>query len=97
MTLGQPMRDDAWGISMKRTVTAIRCMPRFGYDFAEVRTVDLDLPPGYDETLLRVILERYFNALGVHDAVYDIDVDNYGFFAIINDEAYYEDWGRPLL
>jgi hypothetical protein len=82
---------------MRRTALAIRCVPRYGYANTEVRTVDLDVPPDPDEDVLRDALTFYFTARGISDAVYDIAVDDYGFFAVINDEVYDQPWGRPLL
>ncbi len=82
---------------MKRTLTTLRCVPRFGYDFTEVRTVDLDLEPDYDELALEAALHDYFTRLGIADAVFGIATDDDGFFAIINDEAYHHDWGERLL
>ena len=82
---------------MKRTALAIRCVPRYGYPSTEVRTVDLDLPHDADEDALRHALTFYFAARGISDAVYDLDLDDGGFFAVVNDEAYTYAWGTPLL
>jgi hypothetical protein len=59
--------------------------------------VDLDLPHDSSEATLHDALTFFFASQGISDAVYDIDADNYGFFAVINDEAYEFDWGTPLL
>lgn len=83
--------------TMERTVTTIRCVPRYGYDFTNVREVELDLPTADHEHALHQALSRWFAERSIADAVYDIDVDDDGFFAIINDETYYEEWGAPLL
>ncbi len=80
-----------------RTLTTIRCVPRYGYDYAEVRTVDLELPEEFDESRLAATLERWFAQRGVESAVYDIQADDNGFFAVVNDEAYQSSWGKPLL
>jgi len=82
---------------MKRTALAIRCVPRYGFENTEVRTVDLDLPRNVDESTLQEALNFFFASRGISDAVYDIGVDDYGFFAIVNDEAYEVAWGTPLL
>ncbi len=82
---------------MKRTALAIRCVPRYGFENTEVRTVDLDLPRNVDESTLHEALSFFFAARGISDAVYDIGVDDDGFFAIVNDEAYEVAWGTPLL
>lgn len=83
--------------TMRRMTTTIRCVPRYGYDFAEVRTVDLDLPEGWEDSDLRVVLSHWFANHGVDSALYDVDVDDDGYFAIVNDEAYQVQWGEPLL
>ena len=82
---------------MKKTALMIRCVPRYGFDNTEVRTVDLDLPRDADEETLREALTFYFAGRGISDALYDITVDDDGFFAVINDEAYAFHWGTPLL
>ncbi len=82
---------------MRKTATTVRCVPRFGYDNTGVRTVNLDLSQEADEQELRQALTFYFAMRGISDAVYDIEVDDYGFFAVINDEAYDADWGTTLL
>ena len=81
---------------MKKTALEIRCVPRFGFDKTEVRTVDLDVS-SVDEETLRDALNFYFVTRGVRDAVYDITVDDNGFYAVVNDEAYESSWGTPLL
>jgi hypothetical protein len=82
---------------MRRTALAIRCVPRYGYENTEVRTVDLDVPRDAEEDVLRDALTFYFASRGIADAVYDIAVDDYGFFAVINDEVYDLQWGTPLV
>lgn len=82
---------------MRKTATTVRCMPRFGYDFTEVRTLDVDLPRDAEEQDLHEVLTTFFVAHGISDAVYDVKMDEYGFMAIINDEAYEGEWGTPLL
>ena len=81
---------------MQRIVTTLRCVPRFGYAYTEVRTVDLDVTDAHNEQELRRAVARFFAAFGIQDAVYDVDVDDDGYFAIINDEAYQVDWGEPV-
>lgn len=75
----------------------MRCVPRFGYAETEVRTVDVDLPSGAEEEEIRTELSEWFARRGIADAVYGIDVDDDGYFAVINDEAYENEWGTPLL
>ncbi len=81
----------------KRTATEIRCVPRYGFAETEVRTVDLDLPACDDAFALRDALDFFFSSHGISDAVYAVEVDDDGYFAVINDEAYEHAWGRPLL
>jgi hypothetical protein len=81
---------------MKRTLTTVRCVPRFGYDHAQVRTVDLELPEGWDDELLQSVLSSWFAQRGIAEAVYSIEAADDGFFAVINDEAFHEEWGEPL-
>jgi hypothetical protein len=82
---------------MKRTALAIRCVPRYGFENTEVRTVDLDVPPDAEEAVLREALTLYFAVRGLSDALYDVAVDDQGYFAIVNDDAYGLEWGTPLL
>jgi hypothetical protein len=82
---------------MRKTVTTVRCVPRFGYEHAQVRTIDLDLYDAADDRELLSALRTWFAQRGVADAVYDVSTDDNGFFAIINDEAYRADWGEALL
>ncbi|MBI5863282.1 MAG: hypothetical protein HZB38_01970 [Planctomycetes bacterium] len=81
---------------MKKTVTSIRCVPRFGYDYAQVRSIDLDLPEGWDDDDLRTALTHFFAYRSIADAVFAVEADDDGFFAIINDEAYQHEWGEAL-
>ncbi|RMF85361.1 MAG: hypothetical protein D6744_01540 [Planctomycetota bacterium] len=83
--------------SVKRTLTTVRCVPRYGYDYTQVRTIDVDLRDPHDDELMAIVLRDWFELRGLPEAVYAIDVDDDGFFAIINDEAYLEDWGEELL
>ena len=82
---------------MKRTATTIRCVPRYGYEHTNVRTIDVDLEERADERELLAALRLWFAQRGLADAVYDIAVDDNGFFAVINDEAYTAEWGTPLV
>lgn len=81
---------------MKRTLTTVRCVPRFGYEYADVRTVDIDGATQSEEEMLYA-LRRWFAMRGIADAVYGVDADDDGLFAIVNDEAYQGEWGTPLL
>ena len=82
---------------MKRTATTIRCVPRYGYENTEVRLVDLDLPHDAEEQELYQALLYWFSSRGITNAVYDMQADDDGYFAIINDEVYHVPWGKPLL
>lgn len=82
---------------MKKTATTIRCVPRYGYDHTEVRVVDLDLPRDAEEQELYQALLFWFSSRGMADAIYDMQVDDNGYFAVINDEVYNIRWGTPLL
>jgi hypothetical protein len=82
---------------MRKTLTTLRCVPRYGYDHAEVRTIDLDLLDTTDEHELLAAAQNWFAHRGIADAVYDIAVDDNGFFVIVNDEAYRHAWGEALL
>jgi hypothetical protein len=42
------------------------------------------------------VLTRWFAERSVADAVYDIEVDDDGFFAVVNDEAFHEQWGEEI-
>lgn len=81
---------------MRKTLTTIRCVPRCGFDFTEVRTVDLELRET-DEQALREALRNWFAERHIQDAVYAIELDENGPLAIVNDDAFHQDWGEPLL
>lgn len=83
--------------AMRRVATTVRCVPRFGYAGTNVRTVDLDLPSGADDEVIQATLEGWFNRRGIAEAVFNIDVDDDGYFAVVNDEAFDSEWGTPLL
>ena len=85
------------GIEMKKTLTTIRCVPRYGYDHTDVRIVELDLIDEVDERELLGVLRAWFEMRGISEAVYDVAFDDDGIFAIVNDEAYHEQWGASLL
>ena len=82
---------------MKKTATTIRCVPRYGYEGTDVRTIDLDLADSADEPELAKAVGKWFDERGIADAVYDITVDDDGFFAVINDEVYAAAWGTRLV
>jgi len=82
---------------MRKTLTTLRCVPRYGYDYAEVRTIDLDLYDANDEQELLNAARTWFAQRGMANAVYDISTDDNGFFVIVNDEAYRQEWGEALL
>lgn len=82
---------------MRKTALMVRCVPRFGYGNTEVRLIDLDVPRDVEERQLRDAIFFYFASRGIADALYDIQTDDNGYFAVINDEAYDINWGKPLL
>ncbi|MBI3759903.1 MAG: hypothetical protein HY269_09145 [Deltaproteobacteria bacterium] len=82
---------------MRSVITTIRCVPRLGCDFAQVRTIELGLAPGFEHGDLRDALDAWFCDRGMQDAVYDVQTDDSGYFAVLNDEVYHEEWGVPLL
>lgn len=82
---------------MKKIATTIRCVPRYGYEGTEVRTIDLDLADSADEHELVEAVGKWFAERGIADALYDITVDDDGFFAVINDEVYAAEWGTRLI
>ncbi|MBU0637812.1 MAG: hypothetical protein KKB50_03030 [Planctomycetes bacterium] len=81
---------------MKKTATTIRCVPRCGYDDTRMRVVDVSLVEPDDEQNLSDALELWFAQRGIPNAVYGIDIDDDGYIAIINDEAFAEEWGTPV-
>lgn len=81
---------------MKKTALMLRCVPRYGFDHTEVRMVDLDVSPRADIELVHEALTLYFAVRGISDAVYAVDFDNDGPFAIVNDEVYEHAWGTPV-
>ena len=82
---------------MRKILTTIRCVPRYGYEHAQVRMVDLELHDVANEEEIRNTLKLWFAHRGIADAVYDIAVDDDGHFAVINDDAYHEQWGETVL
>lgn len=82
---------------MKKIAHMIRCVPRFGYENTEVRSIDVELPPDVELDELRRVIEFYFASRGIGDAVFDVNCDDDGYFAVINDEAFELVWGQPLL
>jgi hypothetical protein len=82
---------------MKRTATTIRCIPRLGLDSTQVRVIEVDLPEGWDDRDLQVILDGWFRQHGASEAVYSVEVDNDGYFAIINDDAFERTWGEEIV
>ena len=83
-------------MTQKRISTRVRCVPRYGYEFANVREVEVDVDNPHDDAELHEVLVRYFAYLGIGDAVFDVDVDDDGYFAVINDEVYEREWGDAL-
>ena len=69
---------------------------RCGFDNTEVRTVDLEAPANADQAQLHRLLNHWFVQRGIEEAVFAIELDDKGYLAIINDEAYHQPWGTPL-
>ena len=90
-------REPTRGGKMRKTLTTVRCVPRYGFEYAQVRTIDVDVLDLTDEQELLTALRTWFAQRGISDAVYDVAVDDNGFFAVINDEAYRYDWGEAIL
>lgn len=82
---------------MKKTALMIRCVPRFGYDNTEVRTIDVDVVRDAEREDVLDAVGFFFASRGIADAVYDVDADDDGYFAVINDEVFEHTWGTPLL
>lgn len=82
---------------MKKVLTTIRCVPRLGLVGTQMRVIDIDLPEQADEQVLAEAVNGFFAQRGIADALYDISVDDDGYLAVINDEAYLNDWGMQLL
>ena len=82
---------------MRKTVTTIRCVPRYGYGHAQVRAVDLELYDAADEkraaqrarALVRPARHRRTPSLTSRWTTT-------GFFAVINDDAYLDSWGEAI-
>ena len=89
-------REPTRGGKMRKTLTTIRCVPRYGFEHAEVRTIDLELVDLADEQEVLNALRTWFAQRAIADAVYDVAVDDRGFFAVINDDAYHQEWGEAL-
>ncbi len=81
---------------MKKLATTIRCLPRLGLDYTELRLVDVDVEQDATDGELYQAVLRYFARHGLHDAVFAVEVDQDGVFAIINDDAYTTEWGATL-
>ena len=50
---------------MKKTATTIRCVPRYGYEGTDVRTIDLDLADSADEPELAKAVGKWFDERGI--------------------------------
>jgi hypothetical protein len=71
-------------------------VPRFGYEYTQLRLVDLDVSEHAEAEEIMNILRLWFASRGIADAVFDLDRDDEGWFAIINDEAFEREWGEHL-
>lgn len=81
---------------MNRVTTTLRCVPRLGLDHTGLRVIDLDIIQDADGGMLYQAVETYFAQRGIAEAIFDIDYDDDGPLAIINDEAYLSRWGSAL-
>ncbi len=81
---------------MRKMATSIRCVPRYGFDNTEVRSVSLAVQDENEERELHEALQYWFLSRGISNAIYAFDVDDNGYFAIINDEVYDKRWGTPI-
>lgn len=86
-----------WKDTVERTLTTVRCVPRYGYESTGVRIIELDMFASFSAGELYEALRVYFMSRGLEEAIYDVDLDADGWCAIINDEAYEAEWGTPLL
>ncbi|MDX2201081.1 MAG: hypothetical protein SF069_19170 [Phycisphaerae bacterium] len=71
-------------------------MPRVGLEHTEVREIEVDCDQPHDDEFLRESIERFFSRRGLGEALYDLEVDDNGYFAVVNDEAYQQSWGTSL-
>lgn len=83
-------------MTQRKTSTKVRCVPRFGYDYADVREIEVDVENAHDDVELRTAVDKWFAHIGIAEALFDLDVDDDGYFAVVNDEAYQRNWGQPL-
>jgi hypothetical protein len=60
-----------------------------------VRLLDVDWG-GDDQRELHEALDRWFREHGIADAVFAVEVDDDGYFAVVNDEVFEQHWGRPI-
>ncbi len=54
------------------------------------------LPEEAEERELYEALHYWFMSRGIADAVYGLEYDDNGYFAIINDEAFDSRWGKSI-
>lgn len=81
---------------MVKVATSVRCVPRFGYDFTDVRMVSIDVPRDFGHAELHDALNRWFRSIGLEDAVFAIETDDNGYFAVVNDEVFERPWGESV-
>jgi len=81
---------------MMKVATTLRCIPRLGLPHTQLRTIDVEFDEHAADEQLRILLSGWFAQRGIADAVYDVDFDDEGPLAIINDDAYLHDWGVIL-
>jgi hypothetical protein len=81
---------------MNRVTTTLRCVPRLGLDHTGLRVIDIDIASDADDRALFLATELYFAQRSIADAIFDIDYDDDGPLAIINDEAYLQSWGEAV-
>ena len=82
---------------VKKVSTRVRCVPRCGFEYTQVREIDIDVENSHDDAELRTAIQQWFDSRGIEDALFDLEVDDNGYFAIVNDEAFAGKWGTPLL
>lgn len=77
-------------------MTTLRCVPRLGLPHTQLRAIDIDINEDAEDFQLRETVDQWFAQQGIADAVYDVEFDDEGLLAVINDEAYSHDWGIVL-
>ncbi|MGE3181182.1 MAG: hypothetical protein AB7N71_06085 [Phycisphaerae bacterium] len=84
-------------MTKKQIATTVRCVPRYGYVNTQVREISVGVDDNFDEPMLYNAVVRFFHSHGYEEAVFDFDMDEDGYFAIVNDEVFEGDWGTILI